>query len=76
MKLNEIKKQMVAIPATIATTSRRDLQSTVVKLLGLLDSCIAVADRLEETVHLKDDEINRLKGEDGRAQFKGVFCLP
>jgi hypothetical protein len=72
VKLNEIKKQMVAIPAAMATISRRDLQSTVVKLLGLLDSCIAVADRLEETVQLKDDEINRLKGEDGRAQFKGA----
>lgn len=70
MDLKEIKKQLVAIPAAMAAIGDCDHQATLVQLLGLLESCIAVAECLQETVRLKEDEINRLKGEDGRAQFK------
>jgi hypothetical protein len=59
--LKEIKKQLVAIPAAMATTGDCARQSTLGQLLGLLESCIAVAERLQETVRLKEDEINRLK---------------
>ena len=72
MTLREIEEQLVELQPELAEAN--DYESSVIinKLLGLLESSCSIAASLAETVQRQKDEINKLKGEDGKAQIKAA----
>jgi hypothetical protein len=70
MTLQKIKKQLVELQPELTGANGFVSSETVNKLLAMLESCYSAAAESAETIQLLKDEINRLKGEDGKVEIK------
>jgi hypothetical protein len=74
MTLHEIEKQLAQLRPELTEVSDSVSSETVNKLLAILESCYSIAAASKEEIQRLVDEINKLKGEDGKAKIKGNTC--
>ena len=74
MTLHEIEKQLAQLRPELTEVSDSVSSETVIKLLAILESCYSIAAAAKEEIQRLLDEINKLKGEDGKAKIKGNTC--
>jgi len=70
MTLREIKKQLVELQPELTGFNGFVSSETVNKLLAMFESCFSAAAASAETIQQLKDEINRLKGENGKVEIK------
>lgn len=71
MTLHEISTRLAPLQVTISEMDTSGDSATIRELLVLLESSHCIASELTEKVQAQRDEINRLKGEHGKAKVKG-----
>lgn len=74
MTLHEIEKQLAQLRPELTEVSDSVSSETVNKLLAILENCYSIAAASKEEIQRLVDEINKLKGEDGKAKIKGNTC--
>ena len=70
MTLYEVKKQLVELRPELTEVGGFVSSGTVTELLAILENCYSIAKEATEKIQQLNDEINRLKGEDGKAEIK------
>lgn len=71
MTLREIEKQLAQLQPELTEVSDSVSSVTVNKLLAILENCYSIAVASREKIQRLVDEINTLKGEDGKPKIKG-----
>jgi len=70
MTLHEIEKQLAQLQPELTEAGDFVRSETVNTLLAMLESCYSISVRLTEVNQRQADEINKLKGENGKPKIK------
>src|SRR3972149_2623514 len=70
MKTEDITKVLEIIPPDIDKIEDSATKKVVVVLLNLLEELVSENARLRQEIQVLNDEINRLKGEQGKPEIK------
>lgn len=70
MTLHEIEKQLAQLQPELTEVGDFVRSETVNTLLAMLESCYSISVRLTEVNQRQADEINKLKGENGKPKIK------
>ena len=70
MTLQEIKNRLSELQPAIAAIKGLESLEVINKVLAMLESCHSIATLSAGKIQQLNDEVNRLKGEDGKAKIK------